>query len=236
MPRYLCKFHKGYGVKFISHLDLVRCIQRAIRRAQISVSYSKGFNPHAELSLVTPLPVGTWSVGEYMEIYLDKEMDESSILERINPMLPSEIIFTAARCIDSKLPAVMGMVDGAEYEITVVNVDESPAIEAIVTGFLERQSIEVVKWSKKGEKQINIRPMIRDLKSLSIDKDIIVLSTTVDAGSRSNLNPELIVDGMKQYITQMKNVSIRDIKKKETFINRDGRFMVPMDLVHSVSE
>ena len=72
--RYLIKFSKGEGIKFISHLDLMRTIQRIIRRSGVPIEYSKGFNPHMALSLAQPLSVGVYSDGEYMDIVLTEEI------------------------------------------------------------------------------------------------------------------------------------------------------------------
>ncbi|MGL5085822.1 MAG: TIGR03936 family radical SAM-associated protein, partial [Clostridium sp.] len=68
--RYVIKYTKGAGIKFISHLDLMRTIQRIIRRTDIPMKYSKGFNPHMALSIAQPLSVGVYSDGEYMDIVL----------------------------------------------------------------------------------------------------------------------------------------------------------------------
>ncbi|MDZ5035507.1 TIGR03936 family radical SAM-associated protein, partial [Clostridium perfringens] len=66
--RYVIKFTKESSVKFISHLDLMRTIQRVIRRADLPMEYSKGFNPHMALSIAQPLSVGVYSDAEYMDI------------------------------------------------------------------------------------------------------------------------------------------------------------------------
>ena len=73
--RLVVKYTKGEKVKYISHLDFMRLVQRALRRAEIPVAYSKGFNPHPRLSFASALAVGTTSDGEYLDIILEKEMD-----------------------------------------------------------------------------------------------------------------------------------------------------------------
>ena len=85
--RYLIKFSKGEGIKFISHLDLMRTIQRIIRRSGVPIEYSKGFNPHMALSLAQPLSVGVYSDGEYMDIVLTEEMKVADLLARLNELL-----------------------------------------------------------------------------------------------------------------------------------------------------
>jgi radical SAM-linked protein len=68
--RLVIKYTKEERVKYISHLDFLRLVQRAIRRADIPVAYSQGFNPHPRLSFASALAVGVTSEGEYLDIYL----------------------------------------------------------------------------------------------------------------------------------------------------------------------
>ena len=97
--RYLIKFSKGEGIKFISHLDLMRTIQRIIRRSGVPIEYSKGFNPHMALSLAQPLSVGVYS-DEYMDIVLTEEMNVADLLARLNEAAPPTIRFFEATPIE----------------------------------------------------------------------------------------------------------------------------------------
>ena len=67
------KFRK-YGImKFIGHLDIMRYFQKAMRRAEVEISYSQGFSPHQIMSFASPLGIGLTSEGEYMDIVDDDE-------------------------------------------------------------------------------------------------------------------------------------------------------------------
>lgn len=82
------KYKKGEEVKFISHLDLMRAFQRAIRRAGIPIAYSQGFNPHMKISWGKALKVGETSESEEAELTLEKFAKPKEILEKINKQLP----------------------------------------------------------------------------------------------------------------------------------------------------
>lgn len=233
MVRYLVKFVKGPGVKFVAHLDLMRSIQRAVRRAAIGVSYSKGFNPHAGISFATPLSVGTWSEGEYLDIKLDNEEDEVFLKDRMNEVLPEDIRVISVKKVDDEFPSPMAVVDAADYEITLVNIPEGVLNKGAIQEFLNRDEINVIKSGKKGERTVNIKPMIRKLDLKLNRDDEVVLNTFVDTGSRSNLNPELIVEAMKMYVPGMGNSDIRDIKKVETYMKLGGKLKPPFELLES---
>ena len=97
--RYLIKFTKEPNIKFISHLDVLRTIQRNIRRADLPIEYSQGFNPHMATSIAQPLSVGVYSSGEYMDMVLTREMNEEEIIKRLNETAPSGIKYISALAI-----------------------------------------------------------------------------------------------------------------------------------------
>ena len=78
------KFSKGEEVKYISHLDLQRAFQRALRRAEIDIAYSKGFNPHPKVSFATALSVGMTSDGEYVDVELNNWQNGKELTKKLN--------------------------------------------------------------------------------------------------------------------------------------------------------
>lgn len=91
MCRIICKYKKTGNLKYISHLDVLRFIQRAVKRAGINARYSEGFNPHMKTSFGFPLSLGTESMGEYFEIELNESMLPQEFTERMNEVMPREI-------------------------------------------------------------------------------------------------------------------------------------------------
>jgi radical SAM-linked protein len=122
--RYLVKFSKESDIKFVSHLDLLRTIQRVVRRTNLPVEYSKGFNPHMSTFLAQPLSVGMYSKGEYMDLMLTEDVEESKIIKDFNDKAPVGVkILDAARVNEmqegKKVPPCMALVDAAKYIITI---------------------------------------------------------------------------------------------------------------------
>jgi len=87
--KYRLKLRKTGNARFISHLDLMRLLPRAFRRAALPVAYTEGFNPRVKLSLPYPLPLGMESDGEPVEVVLDDPVDGREIVERLEGTLPS---------------------------------------------------------------------------------------------------------------------------------------------------
>lgn len=88
MQKVKIKYRKGEEVKFISHRDLMRAFQRAIRRAGLPVAYSQGFNPHMKIAWGNALKVGAISEAEFAEIQIDGWVKPSELMARLNAALP----------------------------------------------------------------------------------------------------------------------------------------------------
>ena len=142
--RYLIKYTKESNIKFISHLDLMRTIQKVVRRAELPVKYSQGFNPHMALSIAQPLGVGVYSSGEYMDLILVEEMDVQEIIDRLNEKSASGIKFMTATQIpptepnEKKMPQAMAMIDACRYTIKI-NYTSVEGLEEEVKSLFERR-------------------------------------------------------------------------------------------------
>lgn len=106
MQRIRIKYRKGPEIRFISHLNLMKVFERAIRRADIRVVYTQGFNPHMRISYGPALKVGMTSNSEFADIYIDDDMKASIILEKLNKVLPAGIEILEAKVIDLKAPSI----------------------------------------------------------------------------------------------------------------------------------
>lgn len=230
MARYVAKFTKGKGVKFISHLDLMHSIERAIRRSGIPVSYSKGFNPHTELSFATPLSVGVWSTGEYMDFKLTEEMDTNIIIDKMNSSLPPDIRILSVKKVEEQFPSLMSIVDASSFKIILVHIPEGRLTEETIKEFMDRKTMEILKVGKSGTRLVDIRPIIYSMKLDSVSSEELVISTVVASGSKSNLNPELLTEALKKYMGCIDEAEIRDIEKMDTFVRNNGMFVTPMEI------
>ena len=85
------RFAKTGRARYISHLDLIRCFQRAVCRAKLPAAYSEGFHPHMQTSFATTLPLGFFSTAEQMDLELTEELPCDAVMERLNAVLPEGI-------------------------------------------------------------------------------------------------------------------------------------------------
>ena len=110
---------KEKEIRFISHLEYVRTIGRAIRRAKLPAAYSQGFNPHMKYSLASALGVGVVSYAEFVELELTEPMNPLEAAEAFKSALPRGIRVLAVDAVETNAPALMSVAGGAEYRVTV---------------------------------------------------------------------------------------------------------------------
>lgn len=227
--RYLIKFTKEGNIKFISHLDLMRSIERVILRSGLDVEYSKGFHPHMALSIAQPLSVGVSSVGEYMDIVLKEPVDEMEIIDKLNKNSLMGVRFLEIRSIESlpnvkKVPQAMAMVEEATYTIKIKYTCIED-VESELKTLLEKSEWIITKKNKKGEeKSVNIRPMIRDIKYW-IKNEYLVLNTRVSCGSKEHLNTEFLINYIKENTIGINEEAFVDINREEMYAAKDGKLL-----------
>lgn len=226
--RYVIKFTKGEGIKFISHLDLMRTIQRIIRRSELPVEYSRGFNPHMSLSIAQPLSVGLYSDGEYLDLVLTEDISEEEVIKRLNDASTTTIKFLNASSVEifenvKRLPQAMALLDGARYTVKVKLLSEDNVTEQIAET-LNESKWEIIKKSKKGEKLADIKPLVKEFKYWIKDGELI-LNVLIATGSRENLSADLLVRYLKGKVKNINNDSFVNIKREEMYILKDNKYV-----------
>lgn len=156
-------FEKSQRLRHIGHLDIMRAMQRALRRSGLPVSYSQGFNPHILLTFASPLSVGAVGKRELMDVTLDEDVAPDAFLAAMNKALPPEMPLLSACVLPDKHPALMAMVRAARYDIQLCSAEAAARCEAALPGFLAQESIMAMRKTKSGEKETDIRPLIHAL-------------------------------------------------------------------------
>ena len=228
--RYLIKFTKEQNIKFISHLDVLKTIQKNIRRAGLPIEFSQGFNPHMNTSIAQPLSVGVYSSGEYMDIVLVDEMDENEIISRLNESAPSGIKYISALAIpytpgEKKVPQAMALIDAARYTIKFRYSDVSN-LEKEMTKLMEEKEWNTIKKSKKGEKEVNLKNLIKEL-SFWVKDEYLVLNALISTGSREHLSADLLVEYIRNHTSNAVLDSFIDIKREEMYFYKNDK-LVPL--------
>lgn len=194
LAKYIVKYGRDDRVKFISHLDFVRCFHRAVRRSALNFEFSQGFNPHPVMTIAQPLPVCVTSESEYMKVGFVTDMTDCEIKDELNRRMPPGFSVYAVKRVEGK-EIDLTKINMAEY-ITEIECEKPCRAEQI----LERAELVVPKKTKSGVKDSDIRPHISELETLGFSDNIMTVRMVVSCGSTYNLKPETVVSAMEKYI------------------------------------
>lgn len=203
-------FQKTGMAKFISHLDTVRCITRAMKRACVPIWFTEGFNPHAFLTFAMPLSLGFESLCETVDFRLMEEVDLNELASKINDALPVDITVKEIYVYETSPNDIRW----AEYKIVFNNPDELLLENA--EKVLSADEISVLKKGKQGrrkvEKEVNIKEHIKSFELIE-ENGKLILNTILSSGTSININPMLLIGALvKDTNTDEQDVDIIKIQ------------------------
>lgn len=189
-------FKKQDECIYISHLDLNRCMLRALHKSRIPIWHAEGFNPHPFATFALPLSLGFVGENEAMDIRLvDEEYPVEKIVTELNKCLPNGIrVFKVSEPVMKP-----GKIAYANFKmfLSCEDVSAEKLIE-ICKELFSMDEILINKKSKKGIKEVDLKP---SFVKYTIKRQIggAELNITLPAGSTNNVNPNLILDAIKKY-------------------------------------
>ena len=189
-------FSKKGSVKYVSHLDIMRCMTRAVRRAHIPLWYTEGFNPHPYLNFLQPLPLGVEGLNEPLDIRIEGEIADNEIADRLNGTLPAGISVTMVTQPFMKQTDIAF----AEYEIYFEN---QGGILSQLEKAMESGSLICEKMGKvNGRKRIRQVDVSGNIKKYSLAEkaDAVVMNVVFPCGNTKNVNPMNLMAAVNAYL------------------------------------
>lgn len=193
MLRLRATFKKTGRAKYISHLDLNRCMLRIFRRSKLPIWYTEGFNPHPYYSFALALSLGFESDCEIMDFNItDDNMPLSVIKDRLNEVMPEGMGIVDIAPQKNKITVIAK----AEYEFDLKAEDAEGVYDA-VEKLLAADEILIEKKTKKGIKTVDLKP---DTEIVSLEKaeGAVHMAMRLPAGTKTNYNPTLFVEALRK--------------------------------------
>jgi radical SAM family uncharacterized protein/radical SAM-linked protein len=165
-------FGKQGNMALVGHLDLMRLLDRVLRRAGLPIAFSGGFHPSPRISIASALTLGATSSGEVVDFELTQPIAPELFQAKLQAELPADIPIYNVATIDLKTPAANQLIEAADYLITVAA--EKTVIDAIwqswITAITAQEELWWEKTTKSGKKQtINLRSQLHELELVTID-------------------------------------------------------------------
>lgn len=224
MHNFRVRFTKEQSQRYLSHLELIKAIERAIRRAQLEMVYSEGFHPHPKLSFGPALAVGIASNDEYFDLELARDYPPEKILESLNKALTEGLKVLAVKKILHRVKPLNAVINRASYVI-VLQADPKERREIIdqLNKLLTSTSVEIVRSNKDGQKIVNIRPWLHTLTIRVKDDDLLELEFVGEIGSGGNLRPDDLLSVISR------SVEVLAITRTGLWHEEDGTVTRPLD-------
>ena len=188
-------FKKDNECRYISHLDLNRCMLRALHKSKIPVWHTEGFNPHPFATFPLPLSLGFRGINECMDIRLIDEISNEKLISNLNRCLPSGV-----RTFAVTEPVMKaGKIAFARFNIKVSSDElNSHKVYEKLSELLSSEEILIDKRTKSGVKTVDLKKSIKSYE-LSEMFDFVELKIILSAGSTDNANPNLIISALEKY-------------------------------------
>ncbi len=193
---YRAVFQKTGSAKYISHLDLNRCMQRAIRRADLPAWYTEGFHPHMYLMFSLALSLGAESLCETMDFRLTQLLSPEEVKSRLNAALPEGL-----QIVDVHTPVHTSADIGSADYLVVLLAENSDALKMEFDSFMAQEQILIQKKTKRGFKEMDIAAMIT-VRDLCTEDGMLRMRIHLPAGNEGNLNISVVLDAFKNYAEQ----------------------------------
>lgn len=201
MQRLRLRFSRGAEVKFLSHLDLIRLWERALRRAKVPLAYSEGFTPHPRLCLAAPLPIGVTSEAELMDVWLTRWLTPNSFLASLKKQLPAGIGVSDIWIIGLNVPSLQSQVRLAEYRVEIESEKTLQELEQAVNSLLSTKEFPWHHQRDTETRHYDLRTLIDDLWLISSEDSQCVLGMRLRCDSQGSGRPEQVTAalGFQQY-------------------------------------
>ncbi len=199
---YRIKYRKEGPLIFISQLDLNSLIRRILLRAKIPVELTQGYNPRMNISFAPALPLGMEGWQEILDVYLIEQFEPQILKEKINSVAPVGFKVLTVNKVLNKEISLNKLLQSASYLIYLINSNENidkdkrwkDKIKIYICNFLEQRNIIIKKETKRGLKEINLRPLIQKLDFISEEDSRIIVRLIIDIQQVGSINPYLIAN------------------------------------------
>lgn len=196
MQRLRLKFGRGEELKFLSHLDLMRLWERALRRAGLPLAYSEGFTPHPRIALAAPLSVGVTSEAELMDVFLSRWMAPDSFVAQAKKQLPQGLDLPEAWPVGLNIPSLQSQVRFAEYKVEVDTEKARQEVESAVRSLLSAEELLWHHFRDTGARHYDLRALVDNLWLIDCRDSLCVLGMRLRCDARGSGRPEQVAKAL----------------------------------------
>jgi radical SAM-linked protein len=193
MHRLRVTFSRGEGLKYLSHLDVMRLWERALRRADLPLAYSQGFSPHPKISIAAPLPLGVTGERELMDIFIQRRISPYLVQKTLAGQLPIDMSIISVVHLSEEAPSLQSQVRRAEYRVEVATDKSDDEIKSAIDSLLAKTELP---WQHKRDEEMrsyDLRKLVERVWLVEVRGTICVLGMCLRADGSASGRAEQVV-------------------------------------------
>lgn len=211
-------YAKSGRLRWLSHLEVVRALERGIRRAGLSYVVTQGFSPHMKIAFGPALPVGTGGNREYVDVWLREYVPAGEALGRLKGALPHGLQPAQARYVSDQLPSLTAGTLVGEYDVRVEGEEVgSERVQAALDALME--SGELVVEHKGKTKVFDLARSIPKEPRVSDEDGCVRVALTVRMGPQGSLRPDVLLRA--SFDAASLRVAVTEVTRTDTFIETE---------------
>ena len=224
MKKLRLALHKGEELRFLSHLDFAQAVERMIRRAEIKMAYSEGFNPHMKISFSSALALGVTAEAEYIDMDILEEDTLESIMERLNRVAPHGLEVLGGKVMPEKVKKMMAICNYAIYEVTGPVTDVDVDWDVLLKSFNDATEISYEKVTPKKTRIIDVKEFVKEPIVATVKAGMVTLTMGIGIYPQGTIKPSEVWNlGRQQFNWPI--TSGYEINRKAIMVeNESGRF------------
>ncbi len=177
------RYQEDEAVRFVSHLDMMRELERTLRRAGLPILYTEGFSPRPKISSGPPLPLGWTSISEWIDVELAGDWPYGrlgDLLEKLNARTARGIRFLQAAAMPPKTASLTAGIATSTYVARFPSPPFETSFGQLTEAsnrFMGKQAVPITRRGKRRSSEVDIRPMVREFTVVGEDEVVLRLST-----------------------------------------------------------
>jgi radical SAM-linked protein len=220
------RFTKQGKVRFVSHRDVARAVERAVRIEALPVAFTQGFSPRPKISFGLALAVGHESHAEYLDLELRDPTDPTGLPTALSAALPDGIDVTGAVALAPRAPALQEAVTTVQYEVRVADLDRAELTDAVHQA-LAAPSLPVPTTRKGRDVVIDLRP---GLERLAVLDEAPLAAFAVELATRSRATrPAELLTALRDLAGADTGDGEDRVLRTHQWIERDGARLEPLE-------
>lgn len=232
VQRVRVRYAKRGPLRFTSHRDVARALERAIRRARIPIAFSQGFHPHPKISYSSAAPTGVASEAEYLELGLQAPMDPAALVTALDAALSPGLDVVAA-VVSPGGASLADAMAASRWRIELSGVAPAAAAEA-VAAFLAATEVPVERLTKQGRRVVDIRPAVTTLTSTAAPTGVgevpcAILDCVVRQVSPT-VRPDDVLSGLRVVADLVPPVPARATRLAQGPLTAQGEIVDPLEV------